>query len=82
MMKTYCDVYRSKRHQEMYLYVRRGEGLSKVPEDLLTRFGHAELALSFELTPSRRLAKEDPVKVRGMVIICNCRHTNAVFSAP
>ncbi|MEX2365649.1 MAG: YcgL domain-containing protein [Pseudohongiellaceae bacterium] len=64
-MIVQCDVYRSLRHDNMYLYVREGDGLSRVPEALLARFGPGEKTLSFELTPKRRLAKEDPVSVLG-----------------
>ena len=62
-MKVICDVYRSTRHSEMYLYVKREEGLSRVPQDLLEKFGKPEKALSLTMTADRRLAKEDPVKV-------------------
>jgi uncharacterized protein YcgL (UPF0745 family) len=44
----------------MYLYVRRTEGLSRVPEALLERFGAAQVALSFTLTADRALATQDP----------------------
>ena len=40
----------------MYLYVIREDGLDRVPELLLERFDDPELALSFKLTPSRKLA--------------------------
>ena len=59
-MKQICDVYKSPRIDNMYLYVRHEDALSRVPEALMEKFGEAELALSFMLTEDRRLAREDP----------------------
>ncbi len=58
-----CDVYRSSKKPDIYLYVAKTDGLSRVPEDLLATFGTPEHTLSFKLTPERRLAKEDTQKV-------------------
>lgn len=58
-----CDVYRSSRKPDVYLYVNKIEGLARVPEDLLATFGNPEHAFLFKLTPDRKLAKEDAVKV-------------------
>ncbi|MDZ7686135.1 MAG: YcgL domain-containing protein [Gammaproteobacteria bacterium] len=33
-----CDVYKSLRHEYMYVYVKREEGLEHVPEALLEHF--------------------------------------------
>jgi hypothetical protein len=41
----------------MYLYVDRQEGTARVPQELLSRFGEPEEALSLELTPERSLAR-------------------------
>ncbi len=59
----FCDVYKGTKKEGLYIYVDRTVGLSKVPEELLGRFGEPKLALSFKLTADRSLAKEDPVKV-------------------
>ena len=56
-MRLLCDVYRTGRQEEMYLYVARQEGLSRVPEALLDRFGAPELALTLLLEPGRQLAR-------------------------
>jgi uncharacterized protein YcgL (UPF0745 family) len=50
-------VYRSPRVENLYLFVDREEGMVRVPEELLTRFGEPEEALSLVLTPERRLAR-------------------------
>jgi uncharacterized protein YcgL (UPF0745 family) len=61
--KVYCDVYKSEEKEDIYLYVDHAEGLDKVPEGLLQQFGELKIALSFILTESRALAKEDPKRV-------------------
>ncbi len=58
-MSIHCDVYKSKSKEGVYLFVIKEEGLERVPDALLDRFAEPELALSFELTPDRSLAKED-----------------------
>ena len=62
-MKILCDVYKSARKENYYLYVKAGEGHERVPEALLVQFGEMEKTLTFTLTPERRLAKEDPGQV-------------------
>ena len=63
MKKLECDVYKSSTRQYLYLFVASNEGLSKVPHDLLTKFGEPKKALSLTLTRRSVLAKSDPVKV-------------------
>ncbi len=58
-MLTICDVYKSEDKPEVYIYVSRQEGLKQVPSELLENFGKPKLALSFMLTPDRKLVKED-----------------------
>ena len=58
-----CYVYRSGRRQDTYLYLPERDDFSKVPEALMQVFGTPEFALEFELTPERRLAREDPRQV-------------------
>jgi hypothetical protein len=65
--RRYVRVYRSSRKQEMYLYVDAREGLERVPEALLERFGRPLEALSLLLTPDRRLARADAVKVLAQI---------------
>lgn len=60
MMEIPCDVYRSEKKENLYLYVPAEEGFDRVPEALLEQFGPRELALSFVLSADRSLAKEDP----------------------
>lgn len=58
-----CYIYKSLRKQQLYLYLRKMDDFSRVPEDLLANLGKLEFILEIELTPNKRLAKEDPAKV-------------------
>ena len=62
-MSRHVTVYRSKRIADMYLYVDTEEDLSRVPDELLKRFGTRIEALRFELTRERTLARADPLIV-------------------
>ncbi|MBV1879614.1 MAG: YcgL domain-containing protein [Pseudomonadales bacterium] len=62
-MALLCEVYKSDKHPEVYIYVPKDKGLQNLPEDLRAKFGEPELALTFELTEHRRLAKEDSQEV-------------------
>lgn len=61
--KIICDIYRSIKKEDLYLYVPKSKGLKDVPQALLDMFGRPELAFSLVLTPERKLAKEDINKV-------------------
>jgi uncharacterized protein YcgL (UPF0745 family) len=58
-----CWVYRSPRKQEMYLYLAAEDGFEKVPAALLERFGEPILIIELELSPKRKLAREDVRRV-------------------
>lgn len=55
-MKLITQIYRSTKEEGMYLYVKKEEGLSKVPEALLALFGKPEPAMVLVLTPEKKLA--------------------------
>lgn len=67
-MKTICDVYKSIKQPDMYIYVSRQDGLDRVPSELLDMFGEATLALTFVLTKGRKLARQDSEKVSKNLI--------------
>lgn len=62
-MKTLCDVYRSPREDEMYLYVDKREGTGRVPEKLLELFGKPQHLVTMLLTPEKKLARAEASKV-------------------
>jgi uncharacterized protein YcgL (UPF0745 family) len=51
------QVFRSKRKEGMYLIVDRAEGLARLPDTLLAKFGRPEPSLTFMLTPQRPMAQ-------------------------
>lgn len=67
MMKKICTVYRSARHEGMYLYVDKAEDLRRVPELLLKKFGKVELAMTLLLTPERKLPRQDAVQINAEI---------------
>jgi hypothetical protein len=62
-MKTLCDIYRSPRAEEMYLYVDKREGTTKVPQKLLQLFGKPQHLATMLLTPEKKLARAEAAKV-------------------
>jgi uncharacterized protein YcgL (UPF0745 family) len=58
-----CFVYRSRKRRDAYLYLPAEADFSHLPAGLIEAFGPPELALTFELTPDRRLATADATQV-------------------
>ena len=58
-----CFIYKSLKKEHLYLYVDKKEDFSTVPEALFDSFCKMEFVMDLELTPERKLAKEDAVKV-------------------
>jgi uncharacterized protein YcgL (UPF0745 family) len=58
-----CDIYKSPRKDEMYLYVRKAEGLTRVPPALLEMFGRPRHYVTLRLTPERKLARAEAPKI-------------------
>ncbi len=63
MTKVLCDVYKTKKKDETYLYVSRKDALTRVPDALIEQFGKPELAMTMILTPEKKLARADIDKV-------------------
>jgi uncharacterized protein len=58
-----CYVYKSLKKDLLFLYTATQDDFSCVPEELLKNFGAMEFVLEMELTPERKLAKEDSKQV-------------------
>jgi len=58
-----CQVFKSPRKEQMYLFVAQQAGLEEVPESLLVSFGEPESIMVIELTPERNLARANAVEV-------------------
>lgn len=62
-IKIICDVYKSLKKQDVYIYVNKTDGLTRVPELLLEHFGKPHHTLTLVLTPERKLARTNGKKV-------------------
>ena len=58
-------VYRSLKKNGYYLYVPEQDNFEKVPDNLKQALGKLEFALDFKLTSDRKLATENPEKVKS-----------------
>ena len=58
-----CIVYRSERRPDTYVYVADAAALTRLPPELTRALGKLSEALRFELTPTRKLAREDAARV-------------------
>ncbi len=62
-MKLLCDIYKSPKDSDMYLYVKKEDGLEKIPEALLSRFGKPVHVMTLILSPGKKLARVAVEKV-------------------
>lgn len=58
-----CQVFKSPRKEQMYLFVDQQKGLEDVPESLLGTFGEPESVMVLDLTPERKLARASAPEV-------------------
>ena len=58
-----CDIYKSPKKDEMYLYVRKSDGLTRIPEALLAMFGKPKHYVTLLLGSDRKLARAEAPKV-------------------
>lgn len=57
MSKCLCQVYRHPRKEGVYLYVKRDDQLSRVPDALLQQFGEPQLVMTMVLSADKKLAQ-------------------------
>lgn len=62
-----CNVYKSNREADLYLYVAREDGTARVPDPLLLRFGEPLLVLTLEISAERKLAQADASKILAAI---------------
>jgi len=58
-----CDVYKSINIDEMYLYVDRKSGLTRVPDALLESFGKPEKLMTMVITKDKKLLRVSGAKL-------------------
>ncbi len=66
-MTVLCQIFKSSRREEMYLYVEKSRGVQDVPGDLLGRFGELIPVMVLPLTPERTLARADVIQVLAAI---------------
>ncbi len=57
-------VYKSQRKADTYVYLCVRDDFARLPEPLRAQVGQLQFVLDVELTPQRRLAREDAAVVR------------------
>ncbi|WP_311946058.1 YcgL domain-containing protein [Halomonas piscis] len=65
--RVICEVFKSSRKEEMYLYVDKRQGLEAVPEALLEQFGRPVPALTLLLTADKPLARASAADVLAAI---------------
>jgi uncharacterized protein YcgL (UPF0745 family) len=58
-----CFIYKSLKKDYLYLYISNKDDYSKVPDALFNSLGKMEFVMDLELSPERKLAREDAGKV-------------------
>lgn len=58
-------IYKSLRKTDTYVYLRERDGFDALPASLRETLGALVFVLEIELSPERRLAREDPLTVIG-----------------
>lgn len=53
------SAYKSPKKDELYLFVPQETGLDALPKELLVMFGEPKHVIDFDLTPEKKLARED-----------------------
>ncbi len=61
--RVLCEVFAGSRRENTYLFVRREDGLARVPEALLAGFGSPRSVLTLELYAGRPLAQANAERV-------------------
>lgn len=59
----HCEIYKSIKKTNYYLFIKKCDDFSQVPDALLEMLGRLEWVMALELMPDRVLAQADPEKV-------------------
>ncbi|RUR33952.1 YcgL domain-containing protein [Vreelandella andesensis] len=65
--KLLCEIFKSSRKDEMYLYVDKRKGMSSVPEALMETFGKPVPVLTMILTAEKTLARVNVADVMASI---------------
>ena len=56
-------IYKSLKHDALYVYLTQADDFSVIPKDLMLRLGKLQLVMDLALSSTRSLAQEDVVQV-------------------
>lgn len=59
----HCFIYKSLKKAELYLYICKQDDFSKIPDPLYKSLSPMQFVMELDLSPERRLAREDVGKV-------------------
>jgi len=62
-MQVECVIYKSKKQEELYLYIDASKQLNEFPAELLGKINTEKPIMNITLSPERKLARADVVKV-------------------
>jgi uncharacterized protein YcgL (UPF0745 family) len=57
------SAYKSSKKDQLFLIIPATTALNELPPELLVMFGDPKWVLNFEMTPTRKMGREDPQKV-------------------
>jgi len=58
-----CYIYRCSGKNDMYIYLKDQDDFSVVPDHIKKSLGDTEFSLEVDITPEKKLAKENPETV-------------------
>lgn len=58
-----CKIYRCSKRDEMYLYIHEDKTIDELPEELIKIVKDLTHVMELDLTPERKLAREDVLLV-------------------
>lgn len=59
----HAHIYKSQRRPDTYVYLRERDGFQHLPDSLRERLGELVWVLELDITPDRRLARENSQQV-------------------
>ncbi len=57
MKSILCTIYKGSREDELYLYVAKGNDLTQLPTELMTRMGELNEVMTLALDAGRKFAR-------------------------
>ncbi len=57
--RVICDIFKSLKKDDTYLYLQRPSDFELIPDALSQRLGKLEFVMELELSPDKKLAREE-----------------------